>query len=54
MIIILSNYYNKGSLFDLLHIKKEKLSYKKKINIAIVIIKGKEYLNENYIILYHL
>ena len=53
-IIIISNYYNKGSLFDLLHIKKEKLSNKNKINIAIGIIKGLQYLHENCIIHYHL
>ena len=54
MVIIISNYYNKGSLFDLLHIKKEKLSNKNKINIAIGIIKGLQYLHENCIIHYHL
>jgi len=53
-IIIISNYYNKGSLFDLLHIRKEKLSNKNKIFIAIGIIKGLQYLHENCIIHYHL
>ena len=54
IIIIISNYYNKGSLFDLLHIRKEKLSNKNKIFIAIGIIKGLQYLHENCIIHYHL
>ena len=53
-IMIVSNYYKKGSLFDLLHIQKEKLSDKNKLNIAIGIIKGLQYLHENNIIHYHL
>ena len=54
MIMIVSNYYKKGSLFDLLHVRKEKLSDKNKLNIAIGIIKGLQYLHENNIIHYHL
>ena len=53
-IMIVSNYYKKGSLFDLLHVQKEKLSDKNKLNIAIGIIKGLQYLHENNIIHYHL
>ena len=54
MIMIVTNYYKKGSLFDLLHVQKEKLSDKNKLNIAIGIIKGLQYLHENNIIHYHL
>ena len=54
MIMIVTNYYKKGSLFDLLHVRKEKLSDKNKLNIAIGIIKGLQYLHENNIIHYHL
>ena len=54
IIMIISNYYKKGSLYDLLHIQKEKLSNKNKINISIGIIKGIKYLHENNIIHYHL
>ena len=54
IIMIISNYYKKGSLFDLLHVQKEKILNKNKINIAIGIIKGLQYLHSNNIIHYHL
>jgi serine/threonine protein kinase len=47
-------YYKNGSLFDLLHVNKKTIDLRKRIDIAIKIAIGLDYLHSNGIFHYHL